>query len=141
MVCLRTLCASTSKSSGAKSKRRQPLNQASSQKSVELPIPTSQQIEVVKKALVTASSCSGKEVHACAMSVLLSQSQRNRNTLPMRFRSRMPRPPRPVGRATLPQVNMHFPPCTTFVPVHKKALKTFTRDFCNHSGKWRLMVV
>jgi hypothetical protein len=97
MVCLCALSATAANSSDAESESRVSLSQGSSQKSVEVLLPTSQRIEAAKKAQVSASSCNGNDAQARPGSTLCSQSQRRCSALPMRFRSRMPRPPRQVG--------------------------------------------
>jgi hypothetical protein len=130
-VRLRALGTTTANSLGTKSERRVPLNHGSSQKSVEVLLPTSQQIEAAKNALVSASSFSGKDAQARPGSALCSQSQRRRRALPMKFKSRMPRSPRQIDLAT-PPGNHAFA---------RKSLNTFTRAFYSHGGRWRLMAI
>ena len=56
-------------------------------------------------------------------STLLSHSQRSLRASPKNLRSKTPRPPRDVGRQTVVQASLHFPPSAVSVPHQRKALR------------------
>jgi hypothetical protein len=138
---LRARGATTANNSGVRSERQRPSTHGSNQKRIELPLPTSQRMEVLKNTLVTSSSWSGRATHVRELLVRLNHSQRSRSALPMRFKKRTPRPPRVTDLVTLLHATMHLPPCIVSIPDHKNALKIFTNTFCSQGGKCKLMAV
>jgi hypothetical protein len=91
-------------------------------------------INDLKNVLVMTSSFKGSASQGLEGPTLCCHIQWRRRERPISFRSGTPRPPIFSGHCILLHTTKHFPPCTSFVPVHMNALKIFSKAQRSQAG-------
>jgi hypothetical protein len=96
-------------------------SQASVQKCVEEPSPTSTVMETLNIDLTLRSAADGSNAQAESGSVLRSHSHLRRRAYPRVLRSGSPRPPWSLGAHTMAQAILQRPPETELLPTQRNA--------------------
>jgi hypothetical protein len=108
---------------------------------VEEPSPSAAVMLIADMAATGFSSLDGNAAQQRPGSDLRSHSQRSLKAKPKNRRSKIPRPPRSVGRQTMGHATLHLPPVVVVAPDQRKALRRLSICSIAHDKRQQAMLV
>ena len=108
---------------------KNPWSQLEDQKVAVSPSPIVNLVAALNISLSEPSFGVSRPTHCFSGAAYSSHSQRNRRARANFSRSRIPSPPKALGRQTFVQQTLHFPPLTVSLPAHNILRRNLSKAF------------